>query len=165
MIDERVAYHEAGHALVLYHLEIVNMIDVVMDEMPHESILASTIYEKDSFQSIIMEQGKSYGQQLIQVAVAGCEAERIYHERLNDRTGFLCFYGTKDYQTVNQLLKAMSLGPTEAWKIQQECERETRTILKRYEGRLVDLASLFASGKKRTYDYSDISSVLINQLP
>jgi ATP-dependent Zn protease len=162
MIDERVAFHEAGHALILYLLDLSTSIEVVMAAVPQESILASTIYDGDHFQSFNMNNGRNYAKKLIQVAVAGCAAEVIFHKRSNILTTFNCQFGERDTVMVKKILKAMCLEDAHAVATEKQCRLDTINLLKKHQGSLERVANLLRSEAKTIYSYTDISAQIMS---
>lgn len=142
---------------MLYLLNLSTTIEVQMGEIPQDRILASTLYEKDRFQSFIMAEGREYARKLLMVAFGGCAAEKIYHEVLNDGEPWKCRYGTRDMAMISEILRAMCLPESDIDKVRKETCLSTLELLRRHESDLKNVAKMLSSGKQRMFYYSDIS--------
>lgn len=162
-ISERVAYHEAGHALLVYLMSErytgeFNVIEVRIFEPPLELILGLTMFNRNNFMSSISVKGKAYAKDLIKIAWGGCIAEEFY-DRINGNLSS-CSYGGKDIEVIYDLLKSMSIEVARYESIKESCRQEATALLNGHSNQLTQIANLFKSGEKSNYSYSDISEIM-----
>lgn len=158
-ISERVAYHEAGHALLVYLMSEryraeFNVIEVRIFDPPHEWILGLTIFNKNNFKDATSVNGKEYTKSLITIAWGGCIAEEFF-----DKTNG-CSYGSKDMVTIDDLLESMLIEKTQHKSIKENCRQEAASLLKGHSKQLIQIANLFKSGNKLDYSFADISEIM-----
>ncbi|MCG8323614.1 MAG: hypothetical protein MI921_29235 [Cytophagales bacterium] len=153
---KKVAYHEAGHAILAFLLEGFKEIEVKLNNT-NSSILGITSYNKDKFKSLMTSKGQEYGKKLIIVAMGGCVAEAIYQEKFEKNGKSKCQFGEHDKYQINKLLNMMLLSENERRKIEKACQNFANTALCNHSDSLENISIELL---KRTLNYADISAIM-----
>jgi hypothetical protein len=160
-ILERVAYHEAGHALLAFTLKFDDELSVIVFSQAQQNHIGMTRYLRDKFRNLMMN--PKHGRSLIQIGFGGCAAEELYCQQ----NGLLfegCQYGSEDDEFINGIIKEMNLDAREARFIQKAAREDARSFIQRNSELIQNIAGLLLDRIDRECYYSDLAAIILKTL-
>jgi ATP-dependent Zn protease len=154
----RVAYHEAGHALLAVELGTdFNDFKVTIYSAEKDGKLGVTEYLRDKTKNL--NQDMQFGRNLITLAWGGCIGEKLYCEQ--NAITVNCKYGEDDNKSVDKIINQMLLSSDKKESdLKVQTKNRAQEIIESNKEYLKQIAKMLYESPDKTFYYCNISEIM-----